>query len=121
VPYGEHRLTCPVRAWLDWQQAAGLTEGRAFRSVDRHGTLGQGLTGQSIGTVITQAAAAAGLTIRATGHSVRRGMATGARKAGHDVQAIARQGGWSPHSPAIWEYFEVEDAFDDNTLTGIGL
>jgi integrase len=31
VPYGQHPATCPVRAWLAWQEAAGFPTGPAFR------------------------------------------------------------------------------------------
>ena len=33
VPYLRQPATCPVRAWLAWQEAAGLTSGPAFRPV----------------------------------------------------------------------------------------
>jgi site-specific recombinase XerC len=33
VPYLQQPATCPVRAWLAWQEAAGLESGPAFRPV----------------------------------------------------------------------------------------
>ena len=35
IPYGVEPDLCPVLAWQDWEAAAGLTAGPAFRSVDR--------------------------------------------------------------------------------------
>jgi hypothetical protein len=115
VPYGANPETCPVRAWLAWHAAAGITQGRAFRSIDRHGNLGDAISSKAIGAIIVQAGAAAVLHVRYTGHSVRRGMATAAQAAGHDVLSVARPGGWSPHSPVIWGRFEVQDRFGQTT------
>lgn len=55
VPYGTRQATCPVRAWHAWAQAAGLTEGRAFRRIDRHGNIGDSLTAHSVGAAIARA------------------------------------------------------------------
>jgi integrase len=40
IPYGSNPITCPVRAWPAWLEASGVTEGAAFRRVDRHGHIG---------------------------------------------------------------------------------
>lgn len=121
VPYGTRESTCPVRAWHAWKTAADLTDGKAFRSIDRWGNLGPGMTGKYVGRAITAAGERAGLMIRFTGHSVRAGLATEARRAGHDVHAIAKQGGWSPNSTVLFGYMQIVDRWTDNALNGIGL
>jgi integrase len=119
---GEGERTCPVRAWMEWKQAAGITQGPAFRRINRHDKmLEAGLSGQAVGAIITRVAQRAGLTVRFTGHSVRAGLATEARRAGHDPKTIATQGGWVPNGSALYGYMQVVDGWTDNALKGIGL
>ncbi|MFI7642047.1 tyrosine-type recombinase/integrase [Nonomuraea sp. NPDC049400] len=120
VPYGQHLETCPVRAWKAWLAAAGITEGPAFRRIDRHGNLGASITPEGVGDAITELAARAGLGKR-TAHGLRSGMATEGRRAKHDAVAIARQGGWTKHSREMLGYMQVIDEWEDNPLYGIGL
>lgn len=121
VPYGTRHATCPVRAWHAWREAAGLTGGWAFRRINRHGWLGPSITAAGIGRAITHAADTAGLTVRFTGHSLRSGLATEARRAGHDPHSIATQGGWTGDSAVLHGYLHIVDRWDDNALTDIGL
>lgn len=125
VPYGSNPLTCPVRAWRAWTEAAGLDDpdGPAFRRVDRHGRLLGGLSGQAAGEVVTRAAERAGVEARLTGHSVRAGMATAARKAGKDRKAISATTGHVPNSAVLDRYLRTVDRWsdEDNALMGIGL
>ena len=39
VPYGSHPETCPVRAYREWLEAAGIVNGAVFREIDRQGRL----------------------------------------------------------------------------------
>jgi site-specific recombinase XerD len=121
VPYGSHEGTCPVRAWRAWLAASGITDGAAFRRINRHGTLLGGLSAQSAGTVITNAAERAGLAVHMTGHSARAGLATEARRAGHDVKTISQQTGHAPNSRVLYDYLRVVDQWSDNAVAGIGL
>ena len=122
VPFGSHPQTCPVRAWRDWLAATGTTTGPAFRRIDRHGRLlDAGLSPQAAGDVITRAGLRAGLPARLTGHSVRAGLATEARRAGHDAKTIAAQGGWKPNSAVLYDYMRIVDRWSDNAATGLGL
>ena len=41
--------------------------------------------------------------------------------AGHDLTAIAAQGGWAPASPVLFGYIQIVDRRTDNALTDIGL
>jgi hypothetical protein len=121
VPRGKRAATCPVRAWQHWAVAAALTAGRAFRAIDRHHNIAASITGGAIGTLITQAADRAGLMVHFTAHSLRAGLATEARRAGHDPLSISRQGGWADGSTVLFGYMRIVDRWDDNALDNIGL
>lgn len=136
IPYGADPGTCPVRtvrAWLALLAAHGRTSGPLFVRIDRHGNLGRApsgrgatngrITGQAVAIVIQRAATAAGIGPGKiwSGHSLRRGFATEARRAGHDQVRIGRHGGWTDGSRALAGYFEEADRWTDNPLRGIGL
>jgi site-specific recombinase XerD len=93
IPRGEHLETCPVRAWLSWLDAAGITEGPAFRAIDKHGHVAEeALTGRSFSRIIKAAVAAAGMNSKQfSGHSLRAGLVTQAHKNGVDLASIAAQ------------------------------
>ncbi|MDI2130560.1 site-specific integrase [Yinghuangia seranimata] len=125
APYGTHPLTCPVRAWRAWIEAAGIaddTGGPAFRPIDRHGNLdpSRGLSPEAVGEILKRIAKNAGVE-KITGHSIRAGLATAARRAGHDAKSIADQGGWSPTSTALYGYMRIVDEWADNAALGLGL
>ncbi|MGC8923537.1 site-specific integrase [Streptomyces griseoaurantiacus] len=123
VPYGSRPSICPVRAWQAWKEAAALTDpdGYAWRRLhNRWNTvLKGGLAPESIGDIVTRAGERAGIEIRFTGHSPRRGLATSSRLKGHDQIVIAKQGGWAPHSKVLAGYLEVVDQWEDNALLGL--
>ena len=121
VPPGTDELTCAVRTWHAWLKASGITSGRAFRNITRHGKLGDGITGKSINEIVTAAGKAAEIEVRLTGHSLRSGLATEARRAGHDAKTIAAQGGWKDNSAVLYGYMQIVDRWADNALKGIGL
>lgn len=60
-------------------------------------------------------------TVRWSGHSLRRGFATAARRAGHDKIRTARVGGWADDSRALDGYMEDADRVSDSPLINIGL
>lgn len=121
VPYGDHEKTCPVTAWRAWLEVSGITDGPAFRQVDRHSRIGGRMSPRAVGDAITRAGENAKLGVRYTGHSLRSGLATEARLAGHDVVAIARQGGWAENSSSLYGYIRTVDKWTDNAVKGIGL
>jgi integrase len=136
LPYGEqeHPETCPVRtlrAWREWLAEQGHTHGPLFRRIDRYGVLGRApsgrgsadgrLTGQGIAIIVNRVAAAAGLdpALMWTGHSLRRGFATEAYRAGADPLRIARHGGWIDGSSTLLGYVEEVDRWKKNPLAGV--
>lgn len=78
------RPMAAIRAWLD---AAGITEGAAFRPVIKGGAVAPGrLTDRSVAQIVKDRAAAAGLDAsRFSGHSLRAGFVTSALSAGGDM------------------------------------
>lgn len=121
IKKGTHSLTDPVAAWIAWRDAAGLDpEGSAFLAIDRHGNLGGRMSPAAVGNIVIRACELAGLP-RKTWHGIRAGLATEARRAGHDVKTIAQQGGWSPTSRVLYEYMRIVDEWADNATAGLGL
>ncbi|MDY7574609.1 site-specific integrase [Actimicrobium sp. CCI2.3] len=115
IPFGEE-LCCPVSALRDWLTRAGITTGPLFRPVSKWQTLGAGaLHAGSVNTILAQCATLAGLAAghEFSSHSLRRGMATSAHRAGADFQDIKRQGGWL-HDGTVQGYIEEAGRFESN-------
>lgn len=120
-----------VCTWIRTLADAGYTSGPLFPRIDRHGNLGPGgcgrtvpddngrMTAISIGRIIRAQLRRVGAD--GTGHSLRSGMATEARKLGHDQVTIAEQGGWAPNSAAMLGYMRNADGWNNNALKGMNL
>lgn len=136
VPYGSNPATCPVRAvraLTALLATAGRDSGPLLLRIDRHGRVAAPMTrgGRTIGDPtgrLTPAAAAGIVTHRAeeahltgqwTGHSLRRGFATAARRAGHTLERIGRHGGWADGSRALLGYMEEGDRWERNPVAGL--
>lgn len=65
--------------------------------------------------ILTRRAREAGLLhdVEMSSHSLRRGLATSAHRAGADFLEIKRQGGWR-HDGTVHGYIEEAEAFEDN-------
>lgn len=119
---GRDPLTCPVRAWEAWRDSSGLLEGPAFRAIDRSGNVrDRAMHPDSIRFIIDRAGQRADVAYKVTGHSLRSGFATEARRAGKDVKVIAKQGGWKENSAVLYGYMQIVDEWADNATEGIGL
>lgn len=106
IPFGSNPTTCPVRAWRDWLATSGLTEGPAFRSINRHGQLGDAaLCDHAVALIVKRSIVAGAMARGATesdalttakrfaGHSLRSGLATSAAAndaPGHLIQQQLR-------------------------------
>lgn len=115
IPYGEGPC-CPARALRAWLEAAGIGAGPVFRAVNQWGDVGAaGLHASSINAILAGAASLAGLAYvpELSSHSLRRGMATSAHRAGAGFQDIKRQGGWR-HDGTVQGYIEEAGRFQDN-------
>ena len=95
MPMGEHPETCPIRALQTWLEAAGITSGPVFRSVNRHGQVAEhALSPRSVGKILKRAAVRAGINPASiAGHSLRAGMVTQAVINGAEERAIMRTTG----------------------------
>jgi site-specific recombinase XerC len=119
IPFGKDEDTCPARAWLAWRDASGISDGAAFRRVGRLDQVGERMSPRDVGDVVTRAAEAAKVKPHYTGHSLRSGLATAAREAGHDIVTIARQGGWAENSSSLYGYIQTVDKWKDNAMRGV--
>jgi len=121
VKRGTNPTTCPVRALNNYLSAAGITEGFIFRSINRHGQIGAGLTAQSVALVVKSAATAAGLNPdNYSGHSLRAGLVTQAAIAGAKVADIMRQTGHKSHD-TVMGYVRIANVFENNASGSLGL
>ena len=87
IPYGSHSDTCPIRSLQDWLQAAKITNGSLFRSINRHGQVGTtALSDKAVARIVKKLAKAAGLDERKySGDSLRSGLITTAANRGVNV------------------------------------
>ncbi len=120
IPYGDG-VCCPAKALRIWLAAAGITAGPLFRRVDKWETVGaQALNAASVNTILSESAKLAHLDYvpELSSHSLRRGMATSAHRAGADFKDIKRQGGWR-HDGTVQAYIEEASQFEGNAAGAI--
>lgn len=122
LPYGSHPETCPVRAYREWLEAAGLEQGAVFRAIDRHGRLeARALHKDSVGLVVKRAAGRIGLdAAEYAGHSLRAGLATQAYLNGANELAIMQQTGHRSLA-TVRKYIREGSLFRDNPAAKLGL
>lgn len=129
---------CPKRNWLAYRARLaekGLTEGPAFRGVDRwdnvqgagpwagRAALGARLDGSTLEHIVARAAIRAAVpnADELSPHGVlRRTGATLSYAFGSDILAIARQGGWDERSPVVFRYIDTVDLKKRNPMLLIG-
>ncbi len=107
---------CAVYALKKWLQIAKITEGFIFRGVTRWEHVNDAsLSPASINAILKEYAAQAGLNDveLISSHSLRRGMATSAGRAGVDFALIKKQGGWKQDS-TVWGYIDEGRIFENN-------
>jgi len=115
IPFGDG-VCCPATALRAWLAAAHIRTGPLLRTVNQWGHVGaKGLHASSINTILEACARLAALDYvpELSSHSLRRGMATSAHRAGADFQAIKRQGGWR-HDGTVHGYIEEAGRFEEN-------
>lgn len=104
---------CPVTATREWVEAAGLTQGSVFRSIDRWGRVSEtSLHPNSLIPLLRRLLAAAGITDAEdySSHSLRRGFAGWANANGWDVKALMEYVGWRDVQSAL-RYIDGGDPF----------
>jgi len=116
---GRSDATCPIYALDRWLDAAELTEGRVFRSVSRHGKVGESLGTRAVGEIVKRLAATAGLDAdQYSGHSLRAGFVTAAADRGASIDRIMDHTGHQSPS-MVRVYTRRSDAFRDNAGEGL--
>ena len=127
IPYGRSELTCPVRAFLDWQtrveeqHGAINPESHVFLNVGRSGRIyDEPLTAEGIARLVHRRADAVGLQGRWGGRSLRAGFITTAAEQGIPVERIATQ---SRHKTlnTLALYIRRESPFRGNPAGQAGL
>lgn len=115
IPYGEG-LCCPATALRAWLDASGISEGPVFRSISKWSVVAStALSAGTVNTVLADCAKLAELDYvpDLSSHSLRRGMATSAHRAGADFRNIKKQGGWR-HDGTVQGYIEEAGRFQEN-------
>jgi integrase len=120
IPTG--KKLCPVAALEAWIKAAGITSGPVFRSIDRHGRMGDvAMSGQAVANVVKRAVAAAGFDpAKFGGHSLRAGLVTSAFREDVAVGDVQRQ---TRHAKVdtLLGYQREADLFKRNAAGRLGL
>jgi integrase len=122
IPFGSSEQTCPVRSVQAWLEAARISEGPVFRSLDRFQQVqGARLSDKAVALIIKRRAKAVGLDpARYAGHSLRAGLATSAAAAGASERVIMSQTG---HRSAdmVRRYIRDGSLFTSNPAGMVGL
>jgi integrase len=120
IPFG-HGALCPVQALKNWLEKAGISEGPVFRRIYIKGHFdARGLSPLSVNHILQQRAKEVGIPHAAdlSSHSLRRGLATSAARAGAPLQTIMRHGRWRQVNTVI-EYIQASESFTENAAKSI--
>jgi site-specific recombinase XerD len=122
IPFGSSDATCPVRSLQAWLEAARISEGPVFRSLDRFQRVQAArLSDKAVALIVKRRAKAVGLDpARYAGHSLRAGLATSAAAAGASERVIMSQTG---HRSAdmVRRYIREGSLFQSNPAAMVGL
>ena len=84
---GQH--ACPIKAFKEWIEIAGISTGPLFRSIRKNGHLEGRLSEKGAALIVKKYALAAGLEVeRYSPHSLRAGLATSAAERGANIWKI---------------------------------
>jgi integrase len=89
---------CPVRAFEDWIQCAGITDGAVFRSVSKGGKVGASLSSRAVDLIVRK------YSDGYSAHSLRAGYATQSVMDNINGVYARKQGGWAPTSGVFDRY-----------------
>ncbi|MET3130783.1 integrase [Oxalobacteraceae bacterium GrIS 1.11] len=120
IPYGDGAC-CPAGALRAWLTAATIASGPLFRPISKWGAVGRvALHEGSVNTILEACASLAQLDYvpQLSSHSLRRGMATSAHRAGASLRDIKRQGGWR-HDGTVQGYIEEAAQFEENAALSL--
>jgi integrase len=114
LPFARGRH-CPVLALKQWLEAANITSGFLFRSVTKHGHIGEAaLSREAVAVIVKKRAQAIGLdSAKYSGHSLRAGLVTSAAQAGVSNWKIKSQTGHKSDA-MLTRYIRDSQIFVDN-------
>jgi integrase len=114
LPFARGRH-CPVLALKQWLEAANITSGPLFRSVTKHGQIGEApLSPEAVAVIVKKRAQAIGLdSAKYSGHSLRAGLVTSAAQAGISNWKIKAQTGHKSDA-MLTRYIRDSQIFVDN-------
>lgn len=122
IPLGQGVL-CPIAALKRWLDQSGITEGPVFRRIYVNGSFDtRALTPLSVNHILRERAQEAGIDqVEAlSSHSLRRGLATSAARAGASLETIMRHGRWKQVN-TVMEYIQAAERFTENAVSSIFL
>lgn len=120
IPFGRD-LLCPITALKTWLNQSGITAGPLFRRLYSNGCLdARALTPLSVNHILRQRAQEAGIAHASelSSHSLRRGLATSAARAGASLETIMRHGRWKQVN-TVMEYIQAAERFTENAVKSI--
>ncbi|MGY4461541.1 hypothetical protein [Bradyrhizobium sp. LB13.1] len=132
IPFGANLATCPVRSLRAWLAASGITSGRIFRNINRHGQIGESLSDRAVALIVKRAVVAGELAGGASladaeamaqqfaGHSLRSGLATSAAMNDVRGELIQRQLRHARFDTTAG-YIQSADLYRKNAAAGVGL
>ncbi len=108
------KVLCPVQAYLQWIEVAGIAHGPVFRKLDRWGNLGdQALNSNSLIALLRRILERGGVPAALyTSHSLRRGFATWATSNGWELKALMNHVGWKDAKSAL-RYIDASASFGE--------
>lgn len=115
IPHGNKEI-CAVRTLTHWLETSQIEHGAVFRRIDRQDRIAESaLNPESVNLILKKHADAAGIenATEFSSHSMRRGLATMASRAGVSIPAIMRQGRWKQVN-TVMEYIEAAQRFEEN-------
>ena len=109
----------PIAALNEWTTAAGITSGALFRRVRRGDRpTEERITGQSVALILKKAAAAAGVDLDISGHSLRSGFITSALLCGSSERSVMNQSGHRS-TTVMRGYLQRANALLDNAAESL--
>lgn len=111
------KVLCPVQAYLQWIEVAGIAHGPVFRKLDRWGNLGEeALNSNSLIALLRRILERGGVPASIyTSHSLRRGFATWATSNGWEIKALMSHVGWKDAKSAL-RYIDASASFGELAL-----
>lgn len=108
------KALCPVAAYLQWLEVAGIARGPVFRKLDRWGNLSDtALNSNSLVGLLRRMLERAGVPAALyTGHSLRRGFATWATANGWELKSLMSYVGWKDAKSAL-RYIDSAQRFGE--------